>query len=222
MLISVCALIGFRNPNTLQIIAVSEFIRKDFGFLTADQVKRAFELNATGKYWETIGFFQSFDIQFVGSVLGEFVKAWRKKKAKDHNKRSLQAKKLNEELNEKPITKERAQEWIEKMRNQIGDKKENKYNPEEPRPESSQEHWLETIFKPMISSLADNELFDTQKKAYINGGFNRRGAYESNDIDVLNMLDFEVEKRAIERGFNQMSWIESEKDKNKLNEYLKP
>lgn len=103
------------KPEAIEIQLASRFIKNNFHRMNIKQVIRAFELNSTGKYWQTIEHFGSLDSMFIGKVLKAYNEAKRLHAVK-HN-RSNQ-KKLPEAP---PCDPEKADDWMRKIRERIAE-----------------------------------------------------------------------------------------------------
>ena len=61
-------------------MVIQDLILTEFKSLDQQEICKAFKMNASGKYWETIEAYQTFSPIFVGKVLTEY-KEWKRKEA---------------------------------------------------------------------------------------------------------------------------------------------
>lgn len=159
--------------------------------LKADDVLKAFKMNASGKYWEVVEAYNLFSPIYVGKVLTAY-KEWRRKE----NMKPVPAER---QLNAKPDkTVQEHFEWVKK----IWDKE--KRLP--PANYSAIFKWLESEGKINLSDEEKNAKFEELKRS-INNRINERR---------VKMQPF----RDLEKELMPMS-LKAQARKNEVREYLK-
>ena len=64
-----CALMVGLKPEKMEIEIAQKFIKTNFPNLTLEELVNAFSFNSTGKYWQIIEPFGSFNTLFIGKIL---------------------------------------------------------------------------------------------------------------------------------------------------------
>ena len=123
-----CMLVGLK-PEPLEITIVSKFVKDNFKNLTIKNVIKAFEINSSGKYWETIEPYGVLDTIFIGKILRNYTE--EKRKYLVRQKQKANQKRLAEG---KPATNETAKKYLDLIRAEIIT--HNK--PQEQQPESKE------------------------------------------------------------------------------------
>lgn len=186
-----CMLVGLK-PEPLEINIVSKFVKDHFKNLTIKNLVKAFELNSSGKYWETIEPYGVLDTIFVGKIL----KLYAEEKRKYNIRKKQNPKQLS--LSEgNPATDEIAKKWLNKIRKDLAanDKKQPK---QERKSDGIKRNTMEQDIKdftellPTMNDRNINALLDNCKKSVTFGlDGTRYNPYEK----LINEIENEIKKR---------------------------
>ncbi len=106
-----CAIMVGLKPDKIEIEIAEKFILMNYPRITINDLIKSFQLNSSGKYWNIIEPFGSFNTIFIGKILLNYNHHINKEK---YNK----IKQLEPPL-KKSITHAEAKPMLDKMRNEL-------------------------------------------------------------------------------------------------------
>lgn len=183
-------LVGLK-PEPLEISIVSKFVKQNFKNLTVKNIIKAFELNSSGKYWQTVEPYGVLDTIFIGKILRNYSEERRKflvrEKQKANQKRLQQGK---------PATSETAKKYLDMIRAEIisHQKQPNPKQEKQPVKRNSLEQdvrdYIELLPKMNLNSL--ESLLQNCKKSVT---FGLDGTRYNPYKELINKIENEINNR---------------------------
>tara|TARA_R110000751_G_scaffold15179_2_gene48996 strand:- start:52 stop:615 length:564 start_codon:yes stop_codon:yes gene_type:complete len=184
-------LVGLK-PEPLEINIVSKFVKDHFKNMTIKNLVKAFELNSSGKYWETVEPYGVLDTIFVGKILKFYAEEKRK-----YNIRKKQNPKQLSLSDGNPVTDEIAKEWLQKIRKELASN-EKKIPQEEIKSDGIKRNSLQEDIKeftdllPNMSKTDLNSLLHNCKKSVT---FGLDGTEYNPYSELINRIKNEIKNR---------------------------